>query len=134
MSKSKYPIIYRLEMPQGYYCEARIYANRPQMYKAQKRLHREEGATNLRKHNYEAIACTTPPMVNEKQFGVILFHKGSARKGGIVSHEIAHMATFWQQFMGRTKDIFSKANNEKFCWIIGEMVHDYWLQWWEDNE
>ena len=47
---------------------------------------------------------------------------------GVVSHEVAHMMTFWAQY--KAWDIFDK-HNEKFAWLTGELNRLFYIGYYK---
>ena len=102
------------------------------MYKVRKALE-DDGANNMGKMNFAAICTAYESKADPQQFGVLMFTKNSARKSGIVSHELAHAVSFYWPY--REKDNWGKILgegkvNERFAWITGDFVSQYWRQWY----
>jgi len=113
------------------YFKVMIFSSKKSMYKIRKILE-DEGANHMGKMNFAAICTAYESKKDQQQFGVLMFTRNSARKSGIVSHEIAHAVSFYWPY--REKDNWSKIlgegkTNERFAWVLGDFVSQYWRQW-----
>lgn len=104
------------------------------MYKARKLLQKDDNANKMKKFNFEAVCSSFNSKVkgNERQFGVIMFYLKSARQSGIVSHEMAHATTRYYKHLYKNLDIWENHKaNETFAYILGNMVAQYWDNWYK---
>jgi len=56
----------------------------------------------------------------------------AARRGGIVTHEMAHAASYyWMNHVGSMRMIeTAERNDERFAYIVGELNRQYWANWY----
>lgn len=104
------------------------------MYEFRKKIQRTEKMTQIRKFNFEAIVSSYESKENKKQFGIILFYKGSAKRSGVVAHELTHAAVYWWKSAIKTK--WSKIQtdaraDEEFAYLVSGLVKQYWVNWWD---
>lgn len=112
------------------YYKVFIFHTKNSMYKFRD-LVIEDGAKGKIAHRYAAVCSAYPSKANKNQYGIILFTRSSAKKSGIVSHEITHATTYWAKYMHKNIDIFyNKEADEKFAWVLGTLVHQFWKSWY----
>lgn len=90
-------------------------------------LFMKEWRLPLCRHNYEAITTSYSKIVAGRrtgELGIVLFHLGSMG-AGIVSHEMTHAALMWRR--RRCK----RATDERVCWVQGNLVMQFWRQFWK---
>lgn len=104
------------------------------MYKGRKFLQEEDNANKMKKFDFEAICSSfnSKHKKNKKQFGVVMFYLKSSARSWIVSHELCHATTYYYKHMVLNKDIWENNRaNEKFASILGNMVAQYWDNWYK---
>lgn len=100
------------------------------MYNFRRSIQKFDKAYKIKKDNYAAATTSFRSKFPErnKQVGVIVFYTG-AIGSGIVSHEMTHAVTFfWTILKGfeAVKIFFDTKHNEDFCFIQGELVSQFW--------
>lgn len=132
---------WKLKINRRHYIEVFIWDDKESMYAANDfnaSKHRPERvrAENNNEHNYDAYAAMMIWFVPKdagqkirapKKFGEI--HVVYDNYGiGIVTHEVAHIASYWGDFMDW--DIYGK-HNEKFAHVTGELNRQFYVQHWK---
>ena len=114
-----------------WYFKVIIFHTKNSMYKYRDGL-TKDGANVMRKpHRYAAICSVWPSKTEKKQYGALLFTRASARKSGVVSHEIAHATTYWFKHAEKRKNIYKDdVADERYALLLGNLVAQYWHQWY----
>src|SRR5207248_1736696 len=104
-----------------------IFARKTSMQAFRKGL-TKKGANRMNAYRFEAVVSAFVSKPNPLQFGVILFYTNSSARSGVVSHEMTHATTyFWKALRLKRKNIFKDAwADERFAWIQGNLVAQYW--------
>ncbi len=129
MKKSKWPVEFKLPLADGWFYDVRVFPNKPAMY-----AHRKEmnclGYIRESRFNFDAAYVTDCPR-RGKQFGVLLFTRGSGGRVEVVTHEIFHAASRWWGATRRARDVFKEPYQEQFAQWVGLLAKRYWLKWWK---
>ncbi len=97
-----------------------------------------DGADKMSKpYKFEALCSAYNSKKNPQQWGVLMFYLHSSKQSGIVSHEMTHATTYWWKHLApkNHKNIYKDGiADEKFAWIQGNLVSQYWRTWYEINK
>lgn len=116
------------------YYKVVILPTRAAMYETNRRFRK---AWRLRRmaNNFEALATWHEGGDKRRpnQIGHLLFYRASAKRGGIVVHELFHAALYYwcnQRRLPLNSIRTSKAREERFANILGRMTTQYWRAWY----